>query len=37
MITQKRMVIPIFNYRLTVIIYDDWKEVKSLDSNNRNE
>lgn len=37
MITQKRMVIPIFNYRLTVIIYDNWNEVKSLDSNSRNE
>lgn len=31
MITQKRMVIPIFNYRLSIIIYDNWEEVKYLD------
>lgn len=30
MITQKRMMIPIFDYKLTVIIYDDWNEAKHL-------
>ena len=37
MTTQKRMTIPIFNYKLTVVIYDDWNEVSYLDSDeNRN-
>ena len=37
MITQKRMIIPIFNYKLSVVIYDDWDEVSHLDSDeNRN-
>lgn len=33
MITQKKMIIPIFDYNLTVIIYDDWNDVKHLDIN----
>lgn len=32
MITQKKMLIPIFNYKLAVVIYDDWDEVSHLDS-----
>lgn len=37
MITQKRMTIPIFNYKLAVIIYDNWDEVGHLDyDENRN-
>lgn len=32
MVTQKRMVIPIFNYKLSIVIYDDWDEVSHLDS-----
>lgn len=28
MITQRSLTIPIFNYRLTVIIFDNWEEVK---------
>lgn len=32
MITQKKMLIPIFNYKLSIIIYDNWEEVKYLDS-----
>lgn len=34
MITQKKMIVPIFNYKLTIVIYDDWNEVSHLDSNN---
>lgn len=30
MITKKKFNIPIFNYKLTVVIYDDWKEVKEM-------
>lgn len=30
MITQKKIKIPIFNYKLTIIIYDDWSEVSHL-------
>ena len=26
MITQKKMIIPIFNYKLTVVIFDKWEE-----------
>ena len=33
MITQKRMTIPIFNYKLCIVIYDSWDEVNYLDSN----
>lgn len=33
MITKKKMVIPIFDYQLTVIIYDDWNTVKHLFDN----
>ena len=32
MITQKRMIVPIFNYKLGIVIYDEWDEVKHLDS-----
>jgi hypothetical protein len=28
MITQKKCNIPIFNYKLTIIIFDDWKELE---------
>lgn len=28
MITQKKMIIPIFDYKLTVLIYDSWSEVR---------
>jgi hypothetical protein len=30
MITKKKMIIPIFDYRLTVIIFDKWEEVSYL-------
>ena len=30
MITRKKMNIPIFDYGLTVIVYDDWDEIKHL-------
>lgn len=30
MITQKKYNIPIFNYRLTVIIFDRWEEVEHM-------
>lgn len=30
MITKRRINIPIFNYKLTIIIYDKWEEVKDL-------
>lgn len=26
MITQKKITIPIFNYKLTIVIFDKWKE-----------
>lgn len=32
MITQKRMTVPIFNYKLVIVIYDDYDEVKHFDS-----
>lgn len=28
MITKKRMEVPIFNYKLTIVIFDDWNELK---------
>lgn len=28
MITQKRCTVPIFNYQLTIIIFDNWEELK---------
>lgn len=28
MITFKRINIPIFDYKLTIVIFDDWKELK---------
>lgn len=28
MITQKKMIIPIFNYNLTVVIFDKWEELE---------
>ena len=33
MITKRKMIIPIFDYGLTVIIYDDWDTVKHLFDN----
>lgn len=30
MITQRSTIIPIFNYKLGIIIYDNWNEVKHL-------
>lgn len=30
MITQKKMIIPIFNYKLTVVIFDKWEEMGSF-------
>lgn len=30
MITQKKITIPIFDYRLTIIIFDKWEEVENL-------
>ena len=35
MVTQKKMVIPIFNYKLTVVIYDNCDDVRHLDYSNR--
>lgn len=35
MITQKKLTIPIFHYKLTIVIYDNWDEVKHLDTNSR--
>ena len=35
MVTQKKMTIPIFDYKLIVIIYDDWDEIKHLDNYTR--
>lgn len=35
MITQRKLTVPIFNYKLTVLIYDDWNEVRHLDLNDR--
>lgn len=32
MITQKKIKIPIFNYKLTIIIYDNWSEVSHYGS-----
>ena len=30
MITQKKITIPIFNYKLTIVIFDKWEEVAHL-------
>lgn len=30
MITQKKLTIPIFNYKLTIVIFDKWEEVSHL-------
>lgn len=30
MITQKKIIIPIFDYKLTIIIFDKWSEVEHL-------
>lgn len=30
MITQRKVMIPIFNYNLTIVIYDDWNEVSHM-------
>lgn len=28
MITKRRMIVPIFDYKLTIVIFDDWEELK---------
>ena len=28
MITKRRMIVPIFEYKLTIIIFDDWEELR---------
>lgn len=28
MITKRKLLIPIFDYKLTIVIFDDWEEVK---------
>lgn len=30
MITQKKIIIPIFDYKLTIVIFDKWKELKGI-------
>lgn len=30
MVTKKKMTVPIFDYRLTILIYDSWDEVSYL-------
>ena len=30
MITQKKMIVPIFDYKLTIVIFDKWDEVSHL-------
>ena len=30
MVTQRRIIIPIFDYKLTIIIFDKWEEVSHL-------
>lgn len=30
MITQRKVMIPIFDYKLTIVIYDDWDEVSHM-------
>lgn len=30
MVTKRRLIVPIFNYRLTVLIFDKWDEVSHL-------
>lgn len=30
MVTQKRIIIPIFNYKLTICIFDKWNELKNI-------
>lgn len=30
MITQRKVIIPIFDYKLTIVIYDDWDEVRHM-------
>nr|DAG84035.1 MAG TPA: hypothetical protein [Caudoviricetes sp.] len=32
MITKRRLNIPIFNYKLVIVIYDKWEEVKDMHS-----
>lgn len=29
MITKRRMIVPIFEYKLTIIIFDDWEELRN--------
>lgn len=31
MITQKKIIIPIFNYKLTIVIFDKWEECEKFD------
>lgn len=30
MITQRKVMIPIFDYKLTIVIYDDWNETRHM-------
>lgn len=30
MITQKKIIIPIFNYKLTIVIFDKWEELNKM-------
>lgn len=30
MITQKKIIIPIFDYKLTIVIFDKWKELNEF-------
>lgn len=30
MITKKNTIIPIFDYKLTIVIFDDWKELEGI-------
>lgn len=33
MVTSRKMIIPIYDYRLDILIYDDWKEVSHIFDN----
>lgn len=30
MISKKKIIIPIYKYKLTIVIFDNWDEIKSL-------
>ncbi len=30
MVTQKKIIIPIFDYKLTIVIFDKWEELKNM-------